>query len=71
MFYVCIDHLQDNELSFLGYTLVAEDDQFKMYRHYTGDEHIVDKQGKKFLMVEDMNDAEIMRSREIIQIPDR
>ena len=45
MFYVCIDHLSDDKLGFLGYTMITEDERFKLYRDYTGDEHIVDKQG--------------------------
>ena len=68
MFYVCIDHLSDDKLGFLGYTMITEDERFKLYRDYTGDEHIVDKQGKKYLMVEDVNDA-MQMSPDIIVMP--
>lgn len=68
--YVSICHLTDAELEFLGYSVVRESDEFKIYRDYTGDEHIVQKNGKKFLYVEDLNDAVAMRSAFVIPAPD-
>lgn len=43
MFYVCIDHLTDQQLALLGYIVIGEDATFKIYRCYDGDVHIVDK----------------------------
>lgn len=68
-FYVDIEHLTDDQLGFLGYTLVSENADFKMYNQYNGNEHIVDKNGRKFLYVDDLNDAIAMQVTEIVQLP--
>ena len=62
MFFVRIDGVDDDDLAFLGYVLVAEDDAFKLYRDYLGDEYIVDRQNP-YLFVEDLNDAQIILSK--------
>ncbi len=63
MFYVSIDGIDDSTLRFLGYDLVAEDDQFKLYRHvHTGNEYIVEKANPR-LGVEDVNDANLLAAR--------
>jgi hypothetical protein len=59
-FYVDITGIPQNYLDFLGYTLFAEDESFKILRNKS-DMHLVDKE-KPYLFVDDMNDAEIMRS---------
>lgn len=55
-FYVSIDGVSDEFLAFLGYTVVAESEEFKLYRHPDGDETIVDL-SDPHLLVEDVNDA--------------
>ncbi|MEE9159948.1 MAG: hypothetical protein V3U60_16375 [Gammaproteobacteria bacterium] len=60
MFYVRIDGISDNHLAFLGYTLVFEDHKHRLYRNYMGEEYAVPKHGKQYLLVEDMNDAQIL-----------
>ena len=69
MYYVNIEHLSDDQLAVLGYTLIAEIHDFKLYRHYSGDEHVVDNAGPRFLYVDDLNDAVAMHATEIVQLP--
>lgn len=66
MFYVCIDHLSDEQLEFFGFLLIKESDDFKLYRQYDGTEHIIDKNGRKFVYVSDLNDAIAMQAGEIV-----
>ncbi|HCX66964.1 hypothetical protein [Parvibaculum sp.] len=68
--YVSIEGIGDDFLAFLGYTLVDEDDDFKAYLHYSGDVHIVAKEGPKFLYVDDLNDTLALRAARIIPGPD-
>ena len=61
MFLVWIDHLSEAQLNFFGWASVRETDEFWVYLHvYTGEEQIVDKGGKKFLWIDDVNDADAM-----------
>lgn len=62
MFYVRIDGISDEELAFLGYTVIVDDQQFKLYRDYRGDEYIVD-QSNPYILVDDANDAMILSAR--------
>ena len=61
-FYVRIDGVSDEDLGFLGFTLVGESDQFKLYRDYYGEEFIVDRTAP-YMFVDDVNDYEILRAR--------
>lgn len=67
--YVDIAHMDDEALAILGYTFVGQDDEFKLYRDYAGDEYLVSKDGPQFLMVTDVNDAIIMRSERVLEAP--
>lgn len=68
-FAVCIDDLTVQQLEFFGWTIVRQNDEFIVYQHlYDGDEQIVDAKGKKFLLVDDYNDAQQM-GHSIIRIP--
>ena len=58
--YVSIDGISDEYLAFLGYDLVIEDEEFKMYKDKAGDEHIVRKDAKPYLYMDDINDAMIV-----------
>lgn len=61
MFIVCIDHLSESQLNFFGWDLVRETDEFWLYLHVrTGEDQIVDKKGKKYLLIDDVNDADTM-----------
>ena len=64
MFIVCIDHLSESQLNFFGWDLVRETDDFWLYLHiHTGEDQIVDKKGKKYLLVDDINDANAMSAK--------
>ena len=71
-FYVRIDGVSDDDLAFLGFTLLADSPDFKLYRNYYGEEFVVEK-ASPFLYVDDVNDFEILRSKsanpEIVQPP--
>ncbi|MEQ8829546.1 MAG: hypothetical protein RLW87_07035 [Alphaproteobacteria bacterium] len=46
----------------MGYTLVGQNDEFKMYQDYRGEVHIVDKESP-MLKVDDVNDAQALAQR--------
>jgi hypothetical protein len=68
-FYVFIGGVPDEFLEFLGYVPVpdAETGEFKVYRHHG--ELMVVKKANPFLYVDDLNDARILKSRNIMEIP--
>lgn len=68
--YVSIDGISDDTLAFLGYTLIGQDDDFKLYSHYAGDRHLVAKNGSKFLYVDDLNDALALNAERVVPAPD-
>ena len=61
-YYVSLEGIEDSELEFLGYTLVAESENIKLYRDIYGDEHPVQKEQPR-LYVEDVNDAQILAGK--------
>lgn len=61
-FYCSIKDVPDDDLAFLGYTLIRELGEFRLYQDYTGEEYIVDK-ANPFLSVEDVNDAIYLNAR--------
>ncbi len=63
-FYVSIDGIEDSDLEFLGYTLVVESENIKLYRDIYGDEHTVQKERPR-LYVEDLNDAQILGGKSL------
>ena len=63
--YVSLDRISDEQLEFLGYILITENELFKLYLH-KGEEIIVDK-SDPFIMVDDLNDAALMGS-EILHV---
>ena len=67
--YVTIDHLTDDQLEFIGYVLIKENDEFKVYRDYSGTEHIVSRRGTPYLYVDDINDAAAIRSGKVVPAP--
>jgi hypothetical protein len=69
--YVCIDHLTDDQLEFYGWYKTRETDEFIAYaRPYGAEQQIVDKLGRRFLLVDDFNDAMQMKGELIIKAPD-
>lgn len=65
-YYVSVAHISDEFLGLLGYVLIHESAEFKIYSHF-GDEVIVDK-ADPFILVDDVNDAVAMGS-EVIAVP--
>jgi hypothetical protein len=65
--YVRIDNIPEEKLEFLGYILMDENEDTKIYYHL-GDYIIVDK-SDPFLFVHDYNDAAILGS-EAISVPE-
>ena len=60
MWYVNITGIHKNYLEFIGYDCVLSGDEFEVFRHYRGEEFIVDI-SNPYLMVEDFNDATLLR----------
>ena len=70
-FYVCIDHLSDEQLEIFGWYKVREGDEFIVYaRAYESEQQVIDKGGKKFLLVDDWNDAMQMKGTMMVAAPD-
>lgn len=66
-YYVSIAGVPDEFLEFLGYIKVEEDEELKVYRRH-GDLMIV-KKANPYLYVDDLNDARILKSRDVMAIP--
>ena len=64
--YVRLDNISEEKLEFLGYILMVEDQNSKLYYHL-GDYIIIDKDDP-FLFVHDHNDATLLGS-EAISVP--
>lgn len=65
--FVQIPNVPDEFLEFLGYLKVEETDEFKVYvRH--GDAIVVQK-ANPYLYVDDLNDARILKDRNMMEIP--
>jgi hypothetical protein len=67
-FYVAIKDIDDDKLSFLGYTLIRSNSEFKFYRDYAGNDHIVLK-SDPHMFVDDINDAIYINSNIVIIAP--
>jgi hypothetical protein len=61
-YYVDIEGISDEVLEFLGYILVAENDEFQLFIN-KGKEYVLPKTGARLLYFDDLNDADVMRSR--------
>jgi len=66
--YVDITNVPDSFLSFMGYILIAEDDQFKVYT-CKGEEIIIRKSPPVFLYVDDENDVQILKGYRSLPSP--
>jgi hypothetical protein len=66
-YYVSIADVPDKFLEFLGYLLVAETEEFKVYLRH-GDLMPV-KKGNPYLYVDDLNDARILQGHNLMAIP--
>lgn len=68
LYYVSIAGVTDETLAFLGYDLLYERNGIKVYRHYTGDEHLVDA-AEPCLYTEDVNDVMHLRGNVLVIDP--
>ena len=68
-YYVSIAGVPDEFLEFLGYVVVPdiETDELKVYRRHG--ELMIVKKANPFLYVDDLNDARILKSRNMMAIP--
>jgi hypothetical protein len=70
--YVDITGIDQSLLDFAGYPCIAEDEDFKILFN-KGDIHIIDKKGKQYLYVDDVNDVTLLgaatATREKIALP--
>jgi hypothetical protein len=67
-YYVNITGIPDDFLEFMGYTKVAENDDFEL-RVFKDETYIINKNGPRFLYVEDPDDAAILRGRAKVAAP--
>jgi hypothetical protein len=65
--HISIAGVSEETLTFVGYVLVYEDGDTKVYSHF-GTEVIVDK-SDPFLLVDDLNDLPLIKG-DVIAVPD-
>jgi hypothetical protein len=67
--YVDITEVSDQDLETLGYYLIETDGEFALYNN-KGEYFVVHRKGdKRFIYVEDINDAMILRGRATRPVP--
>lgn len=70
MWIVDISHLSDEQLTFFGWVAVSKSAEFTLYRYWhDGTEQIVQNEKPRYMAIEDVNDAEQMSEKPIIQGP--
>jgi len=67
-YYVDISDVPLDFIEFMGYRVEGENEQFVLLNR-KGDQHIILKDGKRFLYVEDFNDAQALHGRAVIAAP--
>lgn len=65
--FVQIPNVSDEFLEFLGYLKIQETEEFKVYLRH-GDPIVVQKTNP-YLYVDDLNDARILKDRNMMEIP--
>jgi hypothetical protein len=68
MFAVNIDSTSDQQLEFCGFRMVHEDTQFKLYEDYYGNDYLVRNQPPRYIMVDDLNDADCLKASFVMDI---
>jgi hypothetical protein len=69
-FYVCIEGIPREVLEFLGYSFVRSNSEFELIADYSGNEHIVNRKGPRFIFVDDVNDAHYLKGCRMVAAPD-
>ena len=67
-YYVDISDVPLDFLEFMGYRVEGQDDRFILLTN-KGEHHVISKGGKKFLRVEDINDAKAFEGRKLVKAP--
>lgn len=63
--------MDDAALAFFGWYKVRENDEFEIYAKAYGDaEQVISKDGRRFLLVDDFNDAQQMKGERVIKAPE-
>ncbi len=69
--FVNVDHVEDSDLEFMGWFKVADNGEFSIYRRpYDGEEQSISNDVPRYMVLDDVNDAMALSSREIIIGPD-
>ncbi len=68
-YYVEVTDVPLDFIEFMGYRVEGQDDEFVLLNR-KGEIHIIAKNGRRFLYVEDLNDAKIFEGRQILRAPD-
>lgn len=69
-FIFTVDHLSDEQLTFFGWVVADEDDEFKLYRRmHDGEQQVVQNDTPRWFVVDDVNDAQQMSDGQIIVGP--
>jgi hypothetical protein len=66
--YVDVTNVPDEFLEVMGYCLFEETKEFQL-RVFKGDPYILPKEGKRYLYVDDVNDAIMFRARPKVPAP--
>jgi hypothetical protein len=68
MFAVNIDSITDQQLEFCGFRMVHAGPQYKLYEDYYGNDYIVSNRSPRWIMVDDLNDAECLKASVVMDI---
>jgi hypothetical protein len=60
-YYVDVTDVPQEILDFAGYVCIFDDPEFKILNH-KGEFHLVDKLGKSYIFVDEMDDADVIRA---------
>ena len=66
-----IDHVQDEDLEFMGWYKLADTGEFSTYRRpHDGEEQTIQNESPRYMLVDDFNDAQVLSTGEIIIGPE-
>lgn len=69
-FIVRVDHLTDDQLTFFGWIRTHQGDEFSTYRcFHNGEEQVVSNGLPRYMVIDDVNDAQFMSLDKIITGP--
>jgi hypothetical protein len=68
MLAVNIDNTTDQQLEFCGFRMVHEGQLFKLYEDYYGNDYLVGNLAPRYIMVDDLNDADCLKASIVMDI---